>query len=92
MSEMLDDIEFHIAKLSMEKDDILVVRLDRPSTSIAVATMTARLQHQFGVKVLVIDSTIELSTISKSEAAKVEASVHANAKVAEGKIDPKRPR
>lgn len=70
---MLDDIEFNVARLALEPGDFLVVRPSRPITSVMGAELRARLDRMLDLKgkVLVIEAGTELSVLTKSEARKL---------------------
>jgi hypothetical protein len=67
--DMLDDVEFKIAKLELGPGDILAIRSQRTLTSVVAAELTARLERRLNLpgRVLVVDSEIELSVIAKVE-------------------------
>jgi len=66
---MLDDVELQIAKLSLGPDDVLAVRVSKPMTSIMAAELRAQIMRITGLDhVLITDSTIELSVVSKTDA------------------------
>ncbi len=71
---MLDDVEFKIAKLELGDGDILVVRLKGTASSVISAEARARLERQLNLpgRVLVIDETVNLQTLSKAEAKKLQ--------------------
>lgn len=72
---MLDDIEFNIAKLELGEDDFLAVRTAKPITSIAAAELRARLERQIGRKVLIMDASFDLTVVSKADSKKFAKSV-----------------
>jgi hypothetical protein len=65
---MLDDVEFQIAKLSLGPDDLLAVRAAKPLTSVMAAHLRAQLERQFDLagRVLVIDAGVELSVVTSA--------------------------
>jgi hypothetical protein len=67
--DMLDDIEFHVAKLSLAPGETLVVRPARPITSVTGAELRAQLEQRLGLRgrVLVLDAGTELTVIAKGE-------------------------
>lgn len=64
---MLDDVEFQIARLALGPGDILAVRTAQPISAIAAAELTARIGRTFDLagRVMVIDSTVELSVLAQ---------------------------
>lgn len=69
---MLDDVEFQIAKLALGPDDVLVARLNKPTSSVIAAELRAQLERRTGHDlVLVIDGTLDLSVLSKADAKKL---------------------
>lgn len=69
---MLDDVEFQIAKLSLGPDDVLVARIGRPVSSVVTNELRAQLERRTGLdRVLVIDSAVDLSILSKADAKKL---------------------
>lgn len=66
---MLDDVEFHVAKLDLGPDDILAVRVARPITSVSASELTARLERRFDLqnRVLVLDAGAEISVVARTE-------------------------
>jgi hypothetical protein len=66
---MLDDVEFQIAKLDLGPDDILVVRVAKQITSVSASEMTARLERRLDLqnRVLVLDAGTEVSVVARSE-------------------------
>ncbi|WP_143029443.1 hypothetical protein [Bradyrhizobium brasilense] len=71
---MLDDVEFKIAKLELAEGDILVARLKGTASSVIAAEMRAQLERRLGLqgRVLVIDESVNLQTLSKAEAKKLQ--------------------
>jgi hypothetical protein len=67
MTNMLDDVEFQIAKLQLAEEDFLVVRTAKPIPSTFAAELRARLERQVGRKVLVLDPGTELTVVAKAE-------------------------
>lgn len=71
---MLDDVEFQIAKLALGPDDVLVARIGRPVSSVVTNELRAQLERRTGLdRVLVISSEVELSILSKADAKKLAA-------------------
>lgn len=69
---MLDDVEFQIAKLALGPDDVLVARINKPASSVIATEMRAQLERRTGHDlVLVVDSTVDLSVLSKTDAKKL---------------------
>jgi len=68
---MLDDVEFEVAKLTLGLGDILAVRAARPITAVVAAELRAQLEHRLGLqgRILVLDAGAELTVIAKREAA-----------------------
>jgi len=66
---MADDVEFHIAKLSLGADDMLVVRAAKPITSVMAAEITARIARQFNLtgRVLVVDAGTDVSVVARMD-------------------------
>jgi hypothetical protein len=73
--DMLDDVEFQIAKLELGADDILVAQSARPITSVMAAELRAQLEHRLGLqgRVLVLDAGAALTVIAKTDAADAAA-------------------
>jgi hypothetical protein len=69
--DMLDDVEFEIARLELGPADILAVRVKKPITSVMATELRARLERQLNLtgRVLVLDPEMEL-TVVKDGAAK----------------------
>ena len=67
--DMLDDVEFEVAKLSLGLTDVLAVRAAKPLTSVMVAELRSRLERQLDLagRVLVLDAGTGLTVIAKSE-------------------------
>jgi hypothetical protein len=65
---MLDDVEFQIAKLSLGPDDLLVVRSAKPLTSVMAAELRARLERQFNLtgRIMVIDAGFDLAVVTSN--------------------------
>ena len=69
-----DEIEFQIARLEMRPGDALVARVTRIVPSEAMSRIRAYLERCLpGTKVLVIDSSLELSVITKAEAKRLSS-------------------
>ena len=68
--DMLDDVDFEIAKLQLGPEDILAVRPAKPLTSIVATELRARLEHRFNLvgRVMVLDAGLELSVLTKADA------------------------
>jgi hypothetical protein len=71
--DMLDDVEFQVAKLELGTNDILVVQSARPLTSVMAAELRAQLEHRLGFagRVMAIEPGMKLSIVSKSSIAPV---------------------
>ncbi|WP_439399071.1 hypothetical protein ACRQ5Q_16945 [Bradyrhizobium sp. PMVTL-01] len=71
---MLDDVEFRIGKLQLAEGDILVARLKGTVSSVVAAEMKAQLERRLNLpgRVLVIDENVNLQTLSKAEAKKLQ--------------------
>ncbi|WP_141713642.1 hypothetical protein [Bradyrhizobium elkanii] len=71
---MLDDVEFRIAKLQLAEGDILVARLKGTASSVVAVEMKAQLERRLNLpgRVLVIDESVNLQTLSKAEAKKLQ--------------------
>lgn len=63
---MLDDVEFQIARLDLREGDQLVVRSVRPLTGVVAGELRARLERQLNLpgRVLVMGPDFELSMIA----------------------------
>ncbi|QOG20457.1 hypothetical protein [Bradyrhizobium sp. SEMIA] len=70
---MLDDVEFQVAKLELGRRDVLVVRTERPLTSVMAAELRAQLERRLDLqaRVLIVDPAVELAVVSRSEAKKL---------------------
>jgi hypothetical protein len=64
--DMLQDVEFEIAKLELGPTDILAVRVTKPVTSVLVAELRSRLERQLGLsgRVLVLEPGTELTVVT----------------------------
>lgn len=63
-----DEIEFAIARLELKPGDVLVARTKRPLVAESVARLRAYLERCLsGTKVLIIDSELELSVVTKAD-------------------------
>lgn len=67
--DMLDDVEFKLAKLELGPDDILAVRVAKPITMVTAAELTARLERRLSLegRVLVLDPGTELTTVARKD-------------------------
>jgi hypothetical protein len=65
---MLDDVEFQIAKLALGPDDLLAVRAARPITSVMATELRAHLERLLNLqgRVLVVDAGTELSVVTSA--------------------------
>lgn len=70
---MLDDMEFQVAKLELGRRDVLVVRTERQLTSVMTAELRAQLERRLDLqgRVLIVDPAVELAVISRGEAKKL---------------------
>jgi PIN domain nuclease of toxin-antitoxin system len=68
---MLDDVEFQVARLELGPDDVLAVRPAKQLSSVMAAELRAQLERRLNLsgRVLVLDAGLELSVISKAERA-----------------------
>jgi hypothetical protein len=66
---MADDVEFQIAKLSLNAEDLLVVRSAKPITSVMAAELMAQIGRRFNLngRVLVVDAGTELSVVARTD-------------------------
>lgn len=69
MSEFIP--EFQIAKMRLAPGDVLVIRLDRPVPGEIVARFRDETMQRLpaGVKLLIIDRSIDLSILTKADVA-----------------------
>ncbi|MCK1536835.1 MULTISPECIES: hypothetical protein [unclassified Bradyrhizobium] len=70
MSEAPGDLQLRIAKLALAPDDVLVVKIDRIVSAEAFHRIGKHVRSQLGDadrKILVIDSQIDLSVITREE-------------------------
>ena len=67
--DMLDDVEFAIAKLELGPSDILAIRSGRPLTSIIAAELRSQIEQRFGLhrRVLVLDPNFELTVVARDD-------------------------
>ena len=67
--DMLDDVEFEVAKLELRATDILAVRVATPITSVVAAELRLRLERQLGLlgRVLVLEPGTELTVVTAVE-------------------------
>jgi hypothetical protein len=63
---MLDDVEFQVAKLSLGPDDLLAVRVAKPISSAIATELRARLERQLNLvgRILVLDSGADLTVVT----------------------------
>jgi hypothetical protein len=63
--DMLGDVEFEVAKLSLAPADVLAVRVARPITMVLATELRARLERQLRLagRVLVLDPGTELTVV-----------------------------
>ena len=64
--DMLDDVEFQVAKLQLGPTDILAVCVARPITWVMATELRSRLERQLGLsgRVLVIEPGTELTVVT----------------------------
>jgi hypothetical protein len=69
--DMLQDVEFEIAKLELGPTDILAVRVTKPVTSVLVAELRSRLERRLGLsgRVLVLEPGTELTVVTAADPA-----------------------
>lgn len=67
--DMLDDVEFKVAKLELGPDDILAVRVAKPISMVTAAELTARLERRLSLegRVLVLDPGAELTAVARKD-------------------------
>jgi hypothetical protein len=67
---MLDDVEFRVARLELGPDDVLAVRSTKPLSSVMAAELRAQLERRLNLfgRVLVLDAGLEFSVITKADA------------------------
>lgn len=70
---MLDDVEFQIAKLELGRRDVLVIRPEKPVTSVVAAELRAQLERRLDLqgRVLIIDPGVELAALGRADVKKL---------------------
>jgi hypothetical protein len=65
--DMLENVEFQVAKLDLGLNDILAVRLAKPATSVVAAELRAQIERRLSLvgRVLVIDAGTELTVVAR---------------------------
>lgn len=68
--DMLDDVEFNVAKLDLGPDDILAVRVAKQISAVTAAELTARLERRLSLegRVLVLEPGSEISVVARKDA------------------------
>lgn len=68
--DMLDDVEFKVAKLDLGPDDILAVRVGALISAVTAAELTARLERRLSLegRLLVLDPGAELTVVARKDA------------------------
>jgi hypothetical protein len=69
--DMLEDVEFEVAKLKLGPTDILAVRVATPITSVVAAELRLRLERQLGLsgRVLILEPGAELTVVTAADPA-----------------------
>ena len=69
--DMLDDVEFEVAKLELGPTDILAVRVATPVSSVLAIELRSRLERQLGLsgRVLVLEPGTELTVVTAADPA-----------------------
>ena len=69
--DMLEDVEFEVAKLELGPTAILAVRVATPITSVLAAEIRLRLERQLGLsgRVLVLEPGTELTVVTAADPA-----------------------
>jgi hypothetical protein len=67
--DMLDDIEFAVAKLVLGPTDILAVRSAKPIASVLATELRLRLERQLDLpgRIMVLDPGTELTVVSRTD-------------------------
>jgi hypothetical protein len=67
---MLDDVEFRVARLELCPDDVLAVRPAKQLSSVMAAELRAQLERRLNLsgRVLVLDVGLELTVVAKPDA------------------------
>jgi hypothetical protein len=68
---MLDDVEYQLAKLALGPSEILAVRASHPITAVVAAELRAQLERRLGLqgRILILDAGAELTVVAKSDVA-----------------------
>jgi hypothetical protein len=71
--DMLDHVEFLVAKLELGPTDVLAVRTTRPLTSVMAAELCVRLERRLNLagRLLVLDPGTELTVVVGSDVTNV---------------------
>jgi hypothetical protein len=69
--DMLEDVEFEVAKLELGPTDILAVRVAKPVSSVLAVELRSRLERQLGLsgRVLVLEPGTELTVVTVADPA-----------------------